>query len=55
MLSGTATQTQPLTARQRKAKKCVLKSVVVSHVVYLLATLVASDVVNSHQTSALHS
>ncbi|WP_144399537.1 hypothetical protein [Pilibacter termitis] len=48
----TATKPLPLLARHRKAKKCVLKSVAVSHVVYLLATLVAIDVVNSHQTSA---
>ncbi|WP_268802116.1 hypothetical protein [Pilibacter termitis] len=39
----------------RKAKKCVLKSAVVSYVVYLLETLVSSDVVNNRQTSALHS
>ncbi|WP_268802100.1 hypothetical protein [Pilibacter termitis] len=38
MLSGTATQTQPLTARQRKARRGVLKSATVSHVVYLLKT-----------------
>ncbi|WP_159443174.1 hypothetical protein [Pilibacter termitis] len=34
----TATRLQPLIARQRKAERRVLKSVVVSFVVYLLET-----------------
>ncbi|WP_144399567.1 hypothetical protein [Pilibacter termitis] len=51
----TATKPLPLVARQRKAKKCVLKSAVVSYVVYLLETLVSSDVVNNRQTPALYS
>ncbi|WP_159443344.1 hypothetical protein [Pilibacter termitis] len=46
---------QPLIARQRKAKKCVLKSVAVNHAIYLLETSVSSGIANSHQTSALRS
>ncbi|WP_078807988.1 hypothetical protein [Pilibacter termitis] len=51
----TATKLLPLVARHRKAEKCGLRSVVVSHIVYLLETKVSSDVANSHQTSALRS
>ncbi|SJZ92567.1 hypothetical protein SAMN02745116_01863 [Pilibacter termitis] len=48
----TATKLLPLVARQRKAKRGVMKSATVSDVVYLLATQVASNVANSCQTSA---
>ncbi|SJZ99223.1 hypothetical protein SAMN02745116_02071 [Pilibacter termitis] len=51
----TANKLLPLVARHRKAKKCGLRSVVVSHTVHLLATPVASGIANSHQTSALRS
>ncbi|SJZ53301.1 hypothetical protein SAMN02745116_00657 [Pilibacter termitis] len=51
----TATKLLPHVARHRKAEKCVLRSVVVSHVVYLIETQVSIDVANSHQTSALRS
>ncbi|WP_144399544.1 hypothetical protein [Pilibacter termitis] len=45
-------QLLPLVARQIKAKWCVLKSATVNTVVHLLATSVASDIVNSCPTSA---
>ncbi|WP_144399542.1 hypothetical protein [Pilibacter termitis] len=48
----TATKPLPLGARHRKAKRGGLKFATVNHVVYLLETLVSSDVVNSCQTSA---
>ncbi|WP_159443199.1 hypothetical protein [Pilibacter termitis] len=44
MALRTATKVQPLVARHRKAKKCVLKSVAVSHVVYLLLYFVSHTV-----------
>ncbi|WP_144399570.1 hypothetical protein [Pilibacter termitis] len=51
----TATKLQPLTARQRKAKRGVQVFATVSHSIYLLETLVSSAVANSCPTPAPHS
>ncbi|WP_159443321.1 hypothetical protein [Pilibacter termitis] len=48
----TVARLQPLVARQRKAKRGVLKSVAVSRAVYLIETQVSIGTANSHQTSA---
>ncbi|SJZ69573.1 hypothetical protein SAMN02745116_01191, partial [Pilibacter termitis] len=46
---------QPLTARQRKATRGVQELATANHVVYLLATQVASDIESSRPTPAPHS